>query len=247
MTAAIVMLGVVVALMAVLVVGLLRSNADVLRTLHELGVGQDGLAGANRSNPASRTDTFGEAPSRAGSQGGTHDVVGVDAAGSAVQVGLRGSSGTTLLAFLSSGCTTCQDFWRAFGTSEVNLAPGAHTRVVIVTRGPEDDSPFAVAELAPEGVTTVMSTTAWDDYGVPVSPYFILVDGQRGILGEGAATTWSKVVALLERSLGDLGVDLDEASHKPTRREVLSGLRHEDHGRRALLEAGLDPEHPDDA
>lgn len=247
MTAAIVMLGVVVALLAVLVVGLLRSNADVLRTLHELGVGEDDLAGTTRPRPTSRPGAAIAAPTRSGVGGGVHDVVGLDAAGGAVQVGVRGSTGTTLLAFLSSGCTTCHDFWRAFGTRELDLAPGAHTRVVIVTRGPEDDSPFAVAELAPEGVTTVMSTTAWDDYGVPVSPYFILVDGQRGILGEGTATTWAKVVALLERSLGDLGIDLDESARKPTRREVLSGLRHEDHGRRALIEAGIDPEHPDDA
>jgi hypothetical protein len=250
MTAAIVMLGVVVALISVLVVGLLRSNADVLRTLHDLGVGEDDLGASSpaRQGAAGRARSSAEGlpERRAKGRGVVHDIAGLDPDGGAIHVGIEGAPGATLLAFLSSGCTTCQDFWRAFGTDEVRLVPGRDTRVVVVTRGPEDESPLAVGELAPAGVSTVMSTTAWDDYGVPVSPYFMLVDGRRGVLGEGAATSWAKVVQLLEESLADLRVDLDELAGQPTRRQLLTGMRHEDHASRALFAAGIEPEALDD-
>lgn len=248
MGAAVAMLGVVVALLGVLVVGLLRSNADVLRSLHDLGVGEQELAGGSSSprRRAMRTADGVPAPRTAGltSASGIRDVQGVTPSGDAVKVGIEGTASVTLLAFLSSGCATCQDFWRAFGGEELRQVPGRRTRLVVVTRGPEDESPHAVAELAPAGVTTLMSTSAWDDYGVPVSPYFMLVDGQRGVLGEGAATSWAKVVELLDRSLADLGIDLD-APDEPTRRELLTGMRLEQHGTRALIAAGIDPEDPE--
>ncbi|MGQ0433540.1 MAG: hypothetical protein ACT452_14155 [Microthrixaceae bacterium] len=249
MLAAVVMLGVVVALLGMLVVGLLRSNADVLRTLHALGVSEDELGSAvptaRRPGRAATTlaGTVAGAPESV--DRAVYDIGGVGPEGDAIQVGLEGVAGVTLLAFLSSGCTTCQDMWRAFGTDEVQRVPGIDTRVVVVTRGPEDESPFAVSELAPPGVITVMSTTAWDDYGVPVSPYFLLVDGRRGVLGEGAATTWAKVVELLERSLADLNIDLDASRGQPSRRDLLTGMRHEEHASRALRSAGLDPDQVD--
>ena len=41
---------------------------------------------------------------------------------------------------------------------------------------------------------TISSTEAWDDYSVPVAPYFALVDGRRGVVvGEGAANSWDRV------------------------------------------------------
>ncbi|MBW3653939.1 MAG: glycoside hydrolase family 65 protein, partial [Actinobacteria bacterium] len=51
------------------------------------------------------------------------------------------------------------------------------TRLVIVTKGDEAESPVAVRDLAPPGVTLVMSSDAWVDYKVPGSPYVIDVDG----------------------------------------------------------------------
>jgi hypothetical protein len=48
-----------------------------------------------------------------------------------------------------------------------------------------------------------MSNAAWSDYGVPASPYFVLVHGQRGIIGEGSAATFEQLRGVLERALTD--------------------------------------------
>ncbi len=202
MTAAVVALGVVVGLLAVLVVGLLRSHADILRALHDLGVGEDDLAtpgGAatalSRSrngataDPGIRTLPGVAEPGASTAIGRLVDIGGVDPHGGAVRIGLGGAASPTLLAFLSTGCSTCADFWRAFGTDELDQVPGDGTRVVVVTRGPEEESPAGVAGLASPRVSTVMSSEAWDAYGIPMSPYFVLVDGTRGVIGEGAAAS----------------------------------------------------------
>ena len=52
--------------------------------------------------------------------------------------------------------------------------------------GPEGESASAITGLAPEHVLVVMSSEAWDAYGVPGSPYFVYIDGATGsIVGEG--------------------------------------------------------------
>jgi hypothetical protein len=259
-TAAIVALGVVVGLLGVLVVGLLRSHADVLRALHDLGIGEDDLAAAGsaegrRSIGRRTTRTTGEvrmvpgvaAPGDSSSLGRLVDVSGVDPHGGAVHVGIDGSRGMTLLAFLSAGCSTCRDFWRAFGTDEVEQVPGRDTRVVVVTRGPEEESPSEVAALASDRVTTVMSSAAWDDYDVPVSPYFLLIDGSRGVVGEGAGGSWAQVVDLLRKAAADAGLVLDDEGGRPrfTRRDLLVGRDRELRADRELAAAGIEPGSPE--
>jgi hypothetical protein len=257
MTAAIVALGVVVALLGVLVVGLLRSHADVLRALHDLGVGEDQLAGAGSArprraaragaaDPGIRTVDGVAAPGPASALGRLFDIDGVAPDGGAVRVGLDGTRGTTLLAFLSTGCSTCLDFWWAFATDEVDRVPGEGTRVVVVTHGADQESPTAVAELAPPRVTTVMSSQAWNDYDVPVAPYFLLVDGTRGVVGEGASASWAQVVDLLGKALADAGVELDRGSAASaasaagwSRRDLLRGRAREDRADRELEAAGI--------
>ncbi len=264
MTAAIVALGLVVALLGVLVVGLLRSHADVLKALHDLGVGQDQLAGT-ADGVAERRPSARRRASEDQHAGGDHgirtvpgvaepgsisalgrlsDITGVDPQGGAVRIGLQGTAGATLLAFLSTGCSTCQDFWRAFGTDEVDAVPGERTRVVVVTRGPEEESPSAVAELAPDRVTTVMSSPAWDTYDIPVSPYFLLVDGTRGVVGEGASASWAQVVDLLGKAAADAGMVLD-GDARLSRRDLLRGRDRELRADRELSAAGIDPGSPD--
>jgi hypothetical protein len=77
-------------------------------------------------------------------------------------------------------------------------------RLVVVTKGEEQESVTRVAELAPPGVTVVLSTQAWLDYEVPMAPYFILVDGpERRVRGEGAASSWPQLVDLLGQALDD--------------------------------------------
>ncbi len=51
-----------------------------------------------------------------------------------------------------------------------------------------------------------MSTQAWEDYGMPGSPYFVLVDGAAGrVAGEGSATSWQQVVRLCGDASADRG------------------------------------------
>jgi hypothetical protein len=245
-TAAVVALGFVVALFGVLVVGLLRSHADVLRALHEVGVGEGQLAGSARAQRAVRAGMGG--PPNGSGDPGIRTVDGVAAPGATSALGrLDGSRGATLLAFLSTGCGTCADFWRAFGTDDVDRVPGGSTRVVVVTRGPEEESPAAVAELASPRVTTVMSSQAWDDYDVPVAPYFLLVDGERGVVGEGASGSWEQVVDLLGKALADAGMSMDRATGAGaawSRRDVLRGRAREERADRELAAAGIDPGSP---
>ena len=119
---------------------------------------------------------------------------------------------------------------------------------MVVTRGPEEESPAAVAELAPAGVTTVMSTAAWDAYDVPVSPYFLLVDGAHGVVGEGASASWSQVVDLLAKAAADAGLQIDgDGRARLSRRALLSGggREREQRADRELAEAGIEPGSPE--
>ncbi|MEO5842674.1 MAG: hypothetical protein ABIQ73_26235 [Acidimicrobiales bacterium] len=215
MTVLVVLESIVLALLIALVVGLLRTHAEVLRRLHELGAGiyetdttratqaQADLAGrvadgvaAPRVESAARTEVV--------------DITGVTPRGSAVSVSVGGDDRLTLLAFLSTGCTTCGDFWRAWRDDEpLPLSGLGQPRIVIVTRGPENEHLHAVTTLAPATTSTVMSSEAWTDYHVPASPYFVLVDGRSGVIGEGSAASFAQLRGVLERALSDRRTPID--------------------------------------
>jgi hypothetical protein len=115
--------------------------------------------------------------------------------------------------------------------------------------GPEAESESAIADLAPPGVTVVMSSAAWDDYDVPGSPYFVFVDGGQGaIVGQGTAPEWDQVVRLMTDA-GDDGA-LEAARVAATRREKRAQRRRlDDRAREAradeiLMSAGIHPGHP---
>lgn len=202
MTAAVTLLAVVVGLLGVLVAGLLRSHAEVLRTLHDMGVNLD-PARAEGPEQAMRT-AIGVPRPRTTEGLGAVDLAGESPAGDPVAVAVLGAQQPTLLAFLSSTCLTCRGFWQAFADADLEVPAGA--RLVAVTKGAEAESPSTLKKLAPPHVTTVMTSEAWERYGVPVAPYFVLVDGQRRqVVGEGAATTWEQVRHLLDQSLADEG------------------------------------------
>jgi hypothetical protein len=59
------------------------------------------------------------------------------------------------------------------------------------------------AGLARSGsLPVVMSSEAWDDYEVPGSPYFLLVDGTPAtVVAEGEASTWDAVQRIADRSM----------------------------------------------
>jgi hypothetical protein len=142
----------------------------------------------------------------------------------------------TVLAFLSSGCTTCQVFWDELRGAE----PPRDMRLVVVTKGDEAESPVAIADVAPPGLTVVMSTKAWADYAIPGSPYVVHVDGPSGrIRGEGTGPSWHQVVRMLLQGAGDLDA-----------RRIAAGARADADARRedevdgVLLAAGIEPGDP---
>jgi hypothetical protein len=248
MAAIAVALAVVNALLAVLVVGLLQSNAQVLRALHDQGIhlGHDGeRAGPTGSSTVapSRTAPGVPTPRSTGGLGGATNVTGSLPAGGDAQVAVVGVPHTTLLAFLSSTCGTCQAFWEEFDAHGGPTLPGQDTRLVIVTQDPEHEQVSSIVELAPPHVTTVMSTAAWEDHDVPVAPYFLLVDGPSGqVVGEGSGTSWPQVADLLTRALADRGIT---SAVGTTRREVLrGGPGRAERVDRTLAEAGIEPGHP---
>jgi hypothetical protein len=233
MTALVVVEALAIVLLGILVAGLLRSHAEILRSLHQLGVGLDDEH--DHGNADFSVQPGIPEPGRAST--GAHDLAGVTPDDETVALGVVGAGHSTLLAFLSSGCLTCASFWRAF-RDEASLGLPADARLVIATKGPEDESESEIAKLAPAGVDLVMSSAAWDDYAVPGSPYFVYVDGPSGrIVGEGAATSWEQVSSLLGQALGDTG-------RRRSRARV-----HDDAARQAradseLTAAGIYPGHP---
>ncbi len=206
-------LAVVVVILTVLVLGLLRSHGEMLRAFNELGVtfGHDGAdtSGATTSLPDPQrraTTTVPHASERvieSSGDGSVHDISGTTPRGGSLVVGLANRNERTLLAFLTSGCTTCKGFWDAFRNDAA--LPRSVDRLVIVTRSNDEESPAALANMAPERHAVVMSSDAWNDYGIPVSPYFVLVDGPTNTIeGEGAASTWTQVGSLLSRAEADV-------------------------------------------
>lgn len=176
-----------VALLSVLVAGLLRSHAEILRALHSLGVG----IGDGASAPLPIGDRTTGRPA--------YDVAGVTPDGDAVHVGVSGRQ-ATLLAFLSSGCTSCQPLWDGLRRGEPRL--GDMARVVVVSRGPGAESPGRLRTLAPPGVAVVMSDAAWSDYAVAGSPYVVYVEGAQ-VAGEGSVQNWDQLRSLLARAGAD--------------------------------------------
>jgi len=177
-------------LMAVLMIGLLRSHAEILRRL------EDGPDAARAAAPLALAQPRDDVPPAS-------DVGGVTPAGDALQLSVRAPGTRTLLAFLTSGCGVCAGFWEALrGGADASLPGGA--RIVVVTRDPSMESPVKLRELAPPGLPVIMSGQAWEDYRVPLAPYFVLVDGDAGgIEGEGAAETWPQVASLLADAMAD--------------------------------------------
>ena len=211
MTALVVLETIVLALLCVLVAGLLRSHATILRKLHELGAGTEpdppvrrrsSRAVAPERDPGDRDRGSVPAPGGRRPSAPAHDVVGVSLDDEAVAVRVVGSPTDTLLVFLSSGCATCGAYWEALGDPQVAVPNDA--RLVVVVRDADEEHPALLDELAPSGVQVLHSTQAWTDYEVPGSPYVVLADGGAGRLrGEGTAPTLEQVLSMLGRAGDD--------------------------------------------
>lgn len=251
MTVVLVVQSVVIALLAALVVGLLRSHADILRALHDLGVNLDedlggestaGTAGRTRARVGAAGATFEVAES----SGVAHDLMGRSPEGESVGISMAGSEEPALLAFLTTGCVTCLDFWEVFASGLDLEVDGRAARIVVVTKGDEAESPKEVAKLARGGdepLTVVMSSQAYDLYEVAAAPYFVLVAPHSGrIVGEGAARSWDQLAQLLARAGSDGSSVLARRSR--TRRELLTGAARTRRVDRELSDAGVGPGHP---
>lgn len=205
MTALVAVQTAILALLCVLVLGLLRAYATVLRRLHELEGG-----GA----PPFRTVAGVPSPGRArtgGNKGADKDAVagnGADIAGT----GLAGEIAAvrvidvehdTVLAFLSSGCTACGAFWEELADpASLGLPLGA--RLLVITRDPDEESPAMLAQLCPPGLDLIQSSAAWEDYAVPGSPYVAVVHGPSGrVLGAGSAASMKQLAGLMAQAFGD--------------------------------------------
>jgi hypothetical protein len=245
MTVLVVTLTVAVALLGLLVVGLLRSHAEILRALHDLGVNVDPQApqaddtDARHARHAPRTAPAIARPRAGAVARDAADLAGIAPRGDAVSVAVADTDHVTLLAFLTSGCLACRGFWDAFAEPALDVPGGA--RLVVVTKGPGEESEATIASLSPPGVVVVMSDAAWSDYGVPVAPYFVLVDGPSGsVVGEGASTQWSQVRNLMSQALADAGL----AAAKGQLREARNGAGREARVDDALRAAGIEPGDP---
>ncbi len=178
MTAVVVIETLLLVMLVVLVAGLLRSHAEILRRL-----------GPAEEEPAKLAAPVRRAGTRPGS-----DLVGVSLRGDALHVGVGSTSPPTLLAFLSTRCSVCERFWA--GTPELP----ADVRLIAVTKAPELENASRIGQLAPP-FAVVMSTDAWSQYRVPGSPYFVYLEQGR-VLGEGAATDWRQILSLLGDAIG---------------------------------------------
>jgi len=231
----------VVAVLALLVAGLLRSHAEILRRL--------GL----RTDPLKVEDSEGGPGDRVSAQlpplredvTPSHDISGTTLRGDPVKLSVSRQGRGTLLAFLSSGCSTCQGFWSTFqSTGGPPLLPSA-VRLIVVTRDRSHENLGRLKDLAPGDLTLVMSSKAWTDYDIPGHPYFIYVDGSTGLIhGEGSGERWEQVMSLLSDSLTDHDAASSfegyEAAQQERRNSRQIRMEKED---RELLESGIGPEH----
>jgi hypothetical protein len=78
-----------------------------------------------------------------------------------------------------------------------------------------------------------MSDDAWDAFTVPLTPFFMLVDGAGRVIGEGSATTWDHLIGLLRQSAADAQV--------PTHMDTVERERFTDS---RLHMSGIDPGDP---
>ena len=217
-------------LLAFLMVGLLRSHAEILRRLPASEDARARTAPGSQPIPLDR-GTNGLGANGGGSHGAenrgsgipdhlpaprdevtpAHDIAGRTLDGASVILSVTGGT-NTLVAFLSSGCMTCRTFWEGLRPAVRRALPN-DPRVIVVTKDSQMESPSRLRELASADIPLVLSSSAWEAYGIPMSPYFLYVDGASGeVRSEGAASSWEQVASLLADAIGDEEILRSEAA-----------------------------------
>ncbi|HET9259013.1 MAG TPA: hypothetical protein VFP42_02665 [Acidimicrobiia bacterium] len=200
--AAVTVLTLVVLLLGILVVGLLRSHADILQRLESVGAGLEGAHdhGGHESQITLTPRTTARVADR--------QVTGVTPSGEPVVLSLTTGTDPTLVAFLSTTCSTCTPFWEGLESSLMYFGGHRH-RIVVVTLGESEESPTRAQSLARPGLDVVMSSSGWSDFEVPGAPYFALLEPGTGrVLGEGSAMTFESLEEFLTDATNDQKWDL---------------------------------------
>ncbi len=200
--------------MAMLVTGLLRAYGEILQRLEERE-----FTSVEKDEPPSTSLVRGI------------PITGTSPSGEPIKVTFGGESRHTLLAFMSTTCSICETFWGDTPMVDADVLP-APTRVVIVTRDRREESLSRLAPIVPSGALLVMSSHAWDDYKVPLKPYFIFVAPTTGeVVGEGASRTWSGVLSLVSDAI----LESKSPSDPSWKADEVD---------RVLQAAGIGPDHP---
>lgn len=208
-------------LLAFVMVGLLRSHAEILRRLPDEG--HESSSDGAQSQPIVLEDRDADAtttmpahlPGPRGTVTPAHDVVGRTLDGSASVTPVATAGSPTLVAFLSSGCLTCRTFWDGLRTGAHEPMPG-DARVLVVTKDPQFESPSRLRDLASEDVPVLQSSQAWGDYGITMSPYFVMVGADGEVRSEGAASSWEQVRSLLTDAIADEAIARARSEGVPT-------------------------------
>ena len=208
MLAVVIAEGVAIVLLGVLVLGLLRSHALILKALHELGAGLElekeagtGVSLATtggKPGPVPVELESGVVQATRKDSATAHDIVGTDLDRAERHVTVTTPGTRTLLAFLTSGCSVCETFWDEFqGPVDV---PG-DGELHIIAKGSAEESVSSLRTLAGHR-DVVQSSAAWVDYDIPGSPYFVYIE-DGVVTGEGSATTWAQVRGLMAQGVAD--------------------------------------------
>ncbi len=220
---------VLLALLVLLVAGLLRSHAEILRRLGPLSDEDEDRARARASDGEDPGERLPSPARRATTREG-NDIVGVTLEREPVKIGFGDGYPPTLVAFLSSGCAVCEGFWNDLRDGRRPPELPAGIRLVAVTKDSSHESPSRLRSLAPRGTPVVMSSAAWSDYGVPAAPYFVYLESDK-ILGEGSANGWKQISSLVRDAIEDFEV-------------VRGGEARTRDIDRMLATAGIGPGHP---
>jgi hypothetical protein len=147
-----------------------------------------------RAVPSSTSEAWSRRPAT--------DLEGVSPEGHRLEVRLADCGPKVLLAFLTTRCDGCDEFWAEIGTGADGLPTSVS--IVVVAKGPGTVDPVEVARVASGrgDVPVIMSDQAWIDYQVMGYPFFILVDTtKRCVMGETVGFGWEDIVAMV-RSAG---------------------------------------------